>query len=74
MSKTMNNFLRKCASAGCGWSRTMRVSMDRGCRGHVDFGQDRLPAPNMLWVGDFTYVATWKGLVAVIGTPDQIKA
>ncbi len=24
--------------------------------------QFRVPAPNMLWVSDFTYVATWKGL------------
>jgi putative transposase len=23
------------------------------------------PAPNMLWVSDFTYVATWKGFVYV---------
>ena len=23
--------------------------------------QFRVPAPNMLWVSDFTYVATWKG-------------
>lgn len=27
--------------------------------------QFRVPAPNMLWVSDFTYVATWKGLVYV---------
>jgi len=27
--------------------------------------QFRVPAPNMLWVGDFTYVATWKGFVYV---------
>lgn len=25
----------------------------------------RVPAPNMLWVSDFTYVATWKGFVYV---------
>lgn len=25
--------------------------------------QFRVPAPNMLWVSDFTYVATWKGFV-----------
>ena len=25
----------------------------------------RMPAPNMLWVSDFTYVATWKGFVYV---------
>lgn len=24
-----------------------------------------MPAPNMLWVSDFTYVATWKGFVYV---------
>ena len=23
------------------------------------------PAPNMLWVSDFTYVATWKGFAYV---------
>jgi putative transposase len=27
--------------------------------------QFRVPAPNMLWVSDFTYVATWKGFVYV---------
>ncbi len=27
--------------------------------------QFRMPAPNMLWVSDFTYVATWKGFVYV---------
>lgn len=27
--------------------------------------QFRPPAPNMLWVSDFTYVATWKGVVYV---------
>ena len=27
--------------------------------------QFRVPAPNMLWVSDFTYIATWKGFVYV---------
>ena len=27
--------------------------------------QFRVPAPNMLWVSDFTYVTTWKGFVYV---------
>lgn len=27
--------------------------------------QFRMPAPNMLWVSDFTYAATWKGFVYV---------
>jgi hypothetical protein len=27
--------------------------------------QFRVPAPNVLWVSDFTYFATWKGLVYV---------
>jgi putative transposase len=27
--------------------------------------QFRVPSPNMLWVSDFTYVATWKGFVYV---------
>lgn len=27
--------------------------------------QFRVPAPNVLWVSDFTYVATWKGFVYV---------
>lgn len=27
--------------------------------------QFRVPAPNILWVSDFTYVASWKGLVYV---------
>ena len=27
--------------------------------------QFHAPAPNMLWVSDFTYVATWKGFVYV---------
>jgi putative transposase len=27
--------------------------------------QFRVPVPNMLWVSDFTYVATWKGFVYV---------
>ena len=31
---------------------------------HVD-RQFRVPAPNMLWVSDFTYVATWAGFVYV---------
>ena len=33
-------------------------------RDHVN-RQFRAPAPNMLWVSDFTYVATWKGFVYV---------
>ena len=28
-------------------------------------GQFRAPAPNMLWVSDFTYVSTWSGFVYV---------
>lgn len=31
--------------------------------------QFRVPAPNMLWVSDFTYVATWKGVSAVLLPP-----
>ena len=27
--------------------------------------QFQVPAPNMLWVSDFTYVATWKGFIYV---------
>lgn len=27
--------------------------------------QFRVPAPNMLWVSDFTYVATWRGFAYV---------
>lgn len=27
--------------------------------------QFRAPAPNMLWVSDFTYVSTWQGFVYV---------
>lgn len=27
--------------------------------------QFRMPAPNMLWVSDFSCVATWKGFVYV---------
>ena len=26
----------------------------------------RVPVPNMLWVSDFTYVATWKEFVYVV--------
>lgn len=26
--------------------------------------QFRVPAPNMLWVSDFTYVSTWRGFVS----------
>ena len=33
-------------------------------RDHVN-RQFRVPAPDMLWVSDFTYVATWAGLVCV---------
>lgn len=36
--------------------------------------QFRVPAPNMLWVSDFTYVATWKGFAYVAprhGLSDQ---
>lgn len=29
--------------------------------------QFRVPAPDRLWVSDFTYVATWSGFVFVIG-------
>ena len=32
--------------------------------------QFRVPAPNMLWVGDFTYVATWKGFAYVASVID----
>ena len=33
--------------------------------------QFKAPAPNMLWVSDFTYVATWQGFVYVpsLSTP-----
>ena len=38
--------------------------------------QFRAPAPNMLWVSDFTYVSTWQGFVYVAirrenGPPDR---
>ena len=33
-------------------------------RDHVN-RQFRVPAPDMLWISDFTYVATWAGLVYV---------
>jgi putative transposase len=33
--------------------------LDKGNR------QLRVPAPNMLWVSDFTHVATWRGFVYV---------
>ena len=33
--------------------------LDKGNR------QFRVPAPNMLWVSDFTYVGTWKGFACV---------
>jgi transposase InsO family protein len=39
--------------------------------------QFRVPAPNMLWVSDFTYVATWKGFVYVAprhGHSDQWRS
>lgn len=39
--------------------------------------QFRVPAPNMLWVSDFTYVATWKGFVYVAprhGLSDQWRS
>ena len=28
--------------------------------------QFHAPAPNMLWVSDFTYVATWSGFVSAL--------
>lgn len=34
--------------------------------------QFRVSAPNMLWVSDFTYVATWKGFVYVACVIDAI--
>ena len=39
--------------------RTAPCPLDRVNR------QFRAPAPNMLWVSDFTYVATWAGFVYV---------
>lgn len=33
--------------------------------------QFRVPAPNMLWESDFTYVATWKGFVYVAFVGDS---
>jgi putative transposase len=27
--------------------------------------QFRAPAPNLLWVSDFTYVSTWQGFIYV---------
>ena len=39
--------------------------------------QFRVPAPNMLWVSDFTYVTTWKGFVYVAprhGHSDQWRS
>ena len=39
--------------------------------------QFRVPAPNMLWVSDFTYVTTWKGFVYVAprhGLSDQWRS
>jgi putative transposase len=35
--------------------------------------QFRVPAPNMLWVSDFTYVATWKGFVYVAFVIDCLR-
>ena len=31
----------------------------------TDFNDFKAPAPNVLWVSDFTYVATWQGFVYV---------
>jgi putative transposase len=39
--------------------------------------QFRAPAPNLLWVGDFTYVSTWRGFVYVAprhGLSDQWRS
>ncbi len=33
--------------------------------------QFHAPATNMLWVGDFTYVATWQGFVRSGGRSDR---
>jgi transposase InsO family protein len=32
------------------------------------------PAPNQLWVADFTYVATWTGTVSVACEPAEVGA
>ena len=34
--------------------------------------QFRAPAPNMLWVSDFTYVSTWQGFVCVAFVIDTL--
>ena len=36
--------------------------------------QFRVPAPNMLWVSDFTYLATWRGFVDVAFVIDAYAA
>ncbi|PYE86808.1 helix-turn-helix protein [Phyllobacterium leguminum] len=36
--------------------------------------QFKAPAPNRLWISDFTYVAIWQGCYAAIGAPAKSLA
>jgi transposase InsO family protein len=65
---TVARLMRAMGLAGVIRGKPVRTTIsDRSApcpRNHVN-RQFRAPAPNMLWVSDFTYVATWAGFVYV---------
>lgn len=46
--------------------RTTRPDPARPCPQNLVQRQFHAPAPNRLWVSDFTYVSTWQGFVYVV--------
>jgi transposase InsO family protein len=52
--------------------RTTIPDKIRPCPLHKVNRQFKAPAPNMLWVSDFTYVATWQGFVHVAFVIDAL--
>ena len=60
--------MKRMGLAGAVRGRTVKTTQsDRSARCPLDRvnRQFRAPAPNVLWVSDFTYVATWQGFVYV---------
>ena len=56
--------------------RRVRTTVDKATAGALDHvnRQFRAPRPNMLWVSDFTYVATWTGFLYVALVIDAYNA
>lgn len=65
---TVQRLMRELGLAGAVRGKRVRTTVaDKAAPCPLDRvnRQFRVPAPNMLWVSDFTYVATWSGFVYV---------